>query len=184
MVAGAAWIADALLVLFVWAILALAFWRVFQRTGEKATWLNWLGRSVTIGAIGCVIGSLAFAGSMVEQYVVGEEGDPHALTSRWFGPYAWSYWAKPLSFMLAAIVLFSKRSRRSWWIAWAMAFLLTDPFDLFERLVMVITSLHRDYLPTSWTLYHTWLDLLTPISLLFCALLMWRTERRETSRLS
>lgn len=82
MVAGAAWIADALLVLFVWAILALAFWRVFQRTGEKATWLNWLGRSVTIGAIGCVIGSLAFAGSMVEQYVVGEEGDPHALTSR------------------------------------------------------------------------------------------------------
>lgn len=65
-----------------------------------------------------------------------------------------------------------------------MAFLLTDPFDLFERLVMVITSLHRDYLPTSWTLYHTWLDLLTPIALLFCALLMWRTERRETSRLS
>jgi molybdopterin-containing oxidoreductase family membrane subunit len=29
----------------------------------------------------------------------------------------------------------------------------------FERFVIIVTSLHRDYLPSSWTMFHpTWVD--------------------------
>ena len=182
MVTGAAWIADALRGLFVWAIIALAFWRAFRPSMDQAKWRNSLGKCVLVGALGCMLASLAFAGSMVEQHLAAEGGDWDALTDRWFGPYAWSYWAGPLSLLLAAIVLFLKRSRRSWWIAWAMALLLTNHFSLFERLVIVITSLHRDYLPSSWTRYHVWIDLLAPILLLLSALLMWSMQHRISAQ--
>ena len=30
----------------------------------------------------------------------------------------------------------------------------------FERFVIIVTSLHRDYLPSSWTMYHpTWVEI-------------------------
>jgi molybdopterin-containing oxidoreductase family membrane subunit len=30
----------------------------------------------------------------------------------------------------------------------------------FERFVIVVTSLHRDFLPSSWAMFHpTWVDL-------------------------
>ena len=29
----------------------------------------------------------------------------------------------------------------------------------FERFVIIVTSLHRDYIPSSWTMYHpTWVE--------------------------
>lgn len=177
-------LADALQGLYVWTVVALSLWRAFQRPFDHPRWLHVLGIAVLAGACGSPIGASVSVEVMSERYFSTDEIERDVLMRRWFGPYAWSYWAKPLALILVSSVLFFTRRRRSWWIVWAMAFLLTDPFDLFERLVMVITSLHRDYLPTSWTLHHTWLDLLTPITLLICALLMWRTERGESSRLS
>ena len=30
----------------------------------------------------------------------------------------------------------------------------------FERFVIIVTSLHRDYIPSSWTMFHpTWVDI-------------------------
>jgi molybdopterin-containing oxidoreductase family membrane subunit len=75
-----------------------------------------------------------------------------------------------------------------WWSKmrtnlWATMFvaLCVDAGMWFERFVIIVTSLHRDFLPSSWAMYYpTWVDIMTfagtfglflTLFLLFCRFL-------------
>ena len=76
--------------------------------------------------------------------------------------------------IILSALLFVARKRSSWWTAWAMAFLLSTLLGLY---IVWVTSLHRDYLPSSWT--PSWSSLIIPATFLFSAVLMLWAERRE-----
>lgn len=91
-----------------------------------------------------------YSGNPFEQYV---------FLNRAGGPYAWCYWT-----MVACNVLFPQLFWIKWFrtTPWAMILvaLLVNLGMWLERFVIVVTSLHRDYLPSSWKMFYpTWVDI-------------------------
>jgi len=85
-----------------------------------------------------------YSGALPEQYVT---------VNRMLGPYASSYWALIFCNILTPQLLWFKKLRSTPWILFLVAMVVNVGMWL-ERFVIVVTSLHRDYLPSSWGMYH------------------------------
>jgi len=79
-----------------------------------------------------------------------EEG---MLRTRMLGPYAWIFWALMLCNVLAPQLLWFRKIRRAPVPLFLIALVVSVGMWL-ERFVIVVTSLHRDYLPSSWGMYY------------------------------
>ena len=79
--------------------------------------------------------------------------DRFTTLNRWIGPYAPVYWALIVFNVLIPQVLWFKRVRENVMSLWLVAMAVNIGMWL-ERFVIVITSLHRDYLPSSWSMYY------------------------------
>jgi molybdopterin-containing oxidoreductase family membrane subunit len=71
----------------------------------------------------------------------------------WAGPYAWSYWVLLLCNFLVPQLMWSKRLRRKIWALFTVVMFINVGMWL-ERFVIIVTSLHRDFLPSSWEMYY------------------------------
>jgi Ni/Fe-hydrogenase subunit HybB-like protein len=79
----------------------------------------------------------------------------------WHGPYAWTYWLLIFCNGLTPQTLWIKRLRTNTTWLFIMALIVSVGMWL-ERFVIVVTSLHRDFLPSSWDMYYpTFWDLST-----------------------
>jgi Ni/Fe-hydrogenase subunit HybB-like protein len=98
------------------------------------------------------------------------------IRNRMFGPYGWSYWLLILCNGLVPQLLWIKRVRHSL----AMLFIISLVVSVgmwLERFVIIVTSLHRDFLPSSWGMYQpTVWDFsmfIGTIGLFFCLLFLF-----------
>ena len=66
------------------------------------------------------------------------------------GPYSFGLWFHPLGYVISTQLVRIKRIAQNVLLRFLIAFLL---FLNFEKFVIVVTSLHRDYLPSSWSMY-------------------------------
>ena len=82
-----------------------------------------------------------------------------ALTlHRFTGPYAWAYWGTILCNVLLIQLLWWRRVRASPATLLVIAIAVLIGMWL-ERFMLIVTSLYRDYLPSSWGMYYpTWWD--------------------------
>jgi hypothetical protein len=71
----------------------------------------------------------------------------------YYGPYAWTYWMLLLCNFIVPQVLWSKRLRRNIAVLFTVAMFVNVGMWL-ERFVIIVTSLHRDFLPSSWEMYY------------------------------
>ena len=85
-----------------------------------------------------------YSGSTTERYVT---------VNRMLGPYAASYWALIFCNILTPQALWFKKVRSTPGILFVVAMIVNVGMWL-ERFVIVVTSLHRDFLPSSWGMYH------------------------------
>ena len=72
--------------------------------------------------------------------------------NRMIGPYAWSYWALIICNVIVPQLLWSKRVRQNL----PMMFIISLFINVgmwFERWVIIVISLTRDFLPSSWGYY-------------------------------
>ena len=84
----------------------------------------------------------------------GSEYERFMLKNRtYYGPYAWSYWALLLCNFIVPQMLWSKRLRRNIAAVFVVAMFVNVGMWL-ERFVIVVTSLHRDFIPSSWEMYY------------------------------
>ncbi len=74
------------------------------------------------------------------------------MWNRMFGPIGWSYWVLITCNIALPQLLWSRKLRRSVPFMFIMS-LIVNTGMWFERFVIVITSLTRDYLPSSWGTY-------------------------------
>ncbi len=72
--------------------------------------------------------------------------------NRMYGPYWWSYWSLILCNGVIPQLLWFKKVRTSPLILFFLSIIVNIGMWL-ERFVIVITSLHRDFLPSSWGMY-------------------------------
>ena len=70
----------------------------------------------------------------------------------WEGPYWWSYWLLILCYGLSIQLLWFKRFRESEFWLFTISIIVSVGMWL-ERFVIIVTSLHRDFLPSSWAMY-------------------------------
>ncbi len=84
-----------------------------------------------------------YSGDMYERYV---------SLNRMFGPYAFQFWALIACNILAPQALWLRRVRSSPPVLFAIAIVVNVGMWL-ERYVIIVTSLHRDFLPSSWGMY-------------------------------
>ncbi|MDR3611491.1 MAG: polysulfide reductase NrfD [Ignavibacteriaceae bacterium] len=84
-----------------------------------------------------------YSGNHFEQFV---------FLNRAFGPYAWAYWTMISCNVLIPQLFWIRKIRRSIPV---MLFIVVfvNVGMWFERFVIIVTSLHRDFLPSSWRMY-------------------------------
>jgi Ni/Fe-hydrogenase subunit HybB-like protein len=79
--------------------------------------------------------------------------EEYLVENRAIGPYAPSYWALVLCNVLIPQLLWIRYLRiHPVWL-WLIA-LVANTGMWLERFVIIVTSLHRDYLPSSWDMYY------------------------------
>jgi Ni/Fe-hydrogenase subunit HybB-like protein len=71
----------------------------------------------------------------------------------WHGPYAWTYWMLLLCNFIVPQILWSKKLRRNLVALFTVAMFVNVGMWL-ERFVIIVTSLHRDFIPSSWQMYY------------------------------
>ena len=78
--------------------------------------------------------------------------DMYMSVNRMLGPYAFQFWSLIACNVIAPQVLWIKRVRRSPAFLFVIAIVVNIGMWL-ERYVIIVTSLHRDFLPSSWGMY-------------------------------
>jgi len=77
----------------------------------------------------------------------------YMITNRmWSGPYWWSYWMLILCNGVSIQFLWFKRFRESAFWLFIISLVVSVGMWL-ERFVIIVTSLHRDFLPSSWGMF-------------------------------
>jgi molybdopterin-containing oxidoreductase family membrane subunit len=75
------------------------------------------------------------------------------INNRMFGPYAHTYWMLILFNCLTVQILWWRPARLNVYALWIIAIIVNIGMWL-ERYVIVVTSLHRDFVPAAWGMYH------------------------------
>ncbi|RFS16489.1 NrfD/PsrC family molybdoenzyme membrane anchor subunit [Emticicia sp. C21] len=82
----------------------------------------------------------------------GVEYEKYAFINRATGPLWWSYAAMMTCNVLSPQVFWFEKVRQNIVVSFVMAVIVNIGM-WFERFVIIVTSLHRDYLPSSWTYF-------------------------------
>lgn len=83
----------------------------------------------------------------------GSTYEVYAFTNRAFGPYWWSYWTMITCNVIIPQIFWFKKARRHIPTMFVISIFVNIGM-WFERYVIVVTSLHRDFLPSSWGMYN------------------------------
>jgi len=100
----------------------------------------------------------------MEFFIAWYSGNPYerfAFINRAFGPYGWAYWIMISCNVLTPQFFWFKRIRTNMLIVFILSIFVNIGM-WFERFVIVVTSLHREFLPSNWSYYSpTWVDVCT-----------------------
>jgi len=102
-------------------------------------------------ATGSIVG-IAYITELFIAWYSGVEYEQYAFLNRATGPYWWAYAIMMTCNVISPQLLWFKKLRRNL----VFTFILSIFINIgmwFERFVIIVTSLHRDYLPSSWSMY-------------------------------
>ena len=109
-----------------------------------------------------VAGSIVAVAYLTEFFMAmrsHSEFEQYVFHNRAIGAYAWAFWTMIICNVVLPQLLWFKKLRRS--ITFSVGVALVVCVGMwFERFVIIVTSLHRGYLPSSWTMFSpTWVDI-------------------------
>lgn len=94
----------------------------------------------------------AYAMEFFIAWYSGVQAEQFTFINRAFGPYAWAYWIMISCNVISPQLFWFKKIRTSIPIMFVLG-VLVNVGMWFERFVITVTSLSRDYLPSSWAYY-------------------------------
>jgi Ni/Fe-hydrogenase subunit HybB-like protein len=101
-------------------------------------------------------GWMVFYGYIIEAFMAwysGNQFEGFMMLNRMTGPYAPMYWALILCNGIIPQLLWFKRVRLNMLSIWLISIVVNIGMWL-ERFVIIVTSLHRDFMPSSWDMYY------------------------------
>lgn len=120
--------------------------------------------------------SLGYASEYWMAWYGDEHFDEFLVRNQMFGPYWPIWWTLMTCNVVVPQALWWRRVRITPWLLFIIA-ILVNVGMWAERFVIVVTSLHRDFLPSSWGMYYPtlwdWATLLGSIGLFFTLLFLF-----------
>jgi Ni/Fe-hydrogenase subunit HybB-like protein len=77
----------------------------------------------------------------------------YAFYNRATGPYWWAYWSMMTCNVISPQLFWFKKLRTNI-VATFVLSIIVNIGMWFERFVIIVTSIHRDYLPSSWSMFY------------------------------
>ncbi|MEO8415689.1 MAG: NrfD/PsrC family molybdoenzyme membrane anchor subunit [Ginsengibacter sp.] len=121
---------------------------------------------ITIGHIEAMNKVIVLTGSIVgcayltELFIAWYSGNPNEWWAfrqnrvNIFSPYGWAYYGMMFCNVVSPQLFWSKKLRRNVTFTFFMA-VLVNVGMWFERFVIIVTSIYRDYVPSSWSTYYS-----------------------------
>jgi molybdopterin-containing oxidoreductase family membrane subunit len=114
--------------------------------------------NIIVMLTGSMVG-VAYLTELFISWYSGVEYEGYAFMNRATGPYAWSYWSMMTCNVISPQLFWFKKIRRNLVITFILSIVVNIGM-WFERFVIIVTSLHRDFLTSSWTMFHpTYVDI-------------------------
>ena len=114
--------------------------------------------NIIIIVTGSIVG-IAYITEFFIAWYSGVDAEQYAFINRATGPYWWAY----ISMMTCNVIspqLFWFKKIRTNLMATFIISIIVNIGMWFERFVIIVTSLHRDFLPSSWSMFYpTWIDI-------------------------
>lgn len=114
--------------------------------------------NIIIIVTGSIVG-VAYLTELFISWYSGVEYESYAFINRFSGPYMVAYWTMMACNVISPQLFWFKKIRTNL----TATFILSIVVNIgmwFERFVIIVTSLHRDYVPSSWTMFYpTWVDI-------------------------
>ena len=107
--------------------------------------------NIVIMITGSIVG-VAYITELVIAWYSGVEFEQYAFLNRATGPYWWAYWSMMTCNVFSPQFMWFPKLRRSIMFSFFISIVVNIGM-WFERFVIIVTSLHRDYLPSSWTMF-------------------------------
>jgi molybdopterin-containing oxidoreductase family membrane subunit len=111
-------------------------------------------------------GSIVGYAYLMELFIAWYSGSPYerfAFMNRLSGPFAWGYWTMMTCNVVVPQLFWFKWCRQTLWFVWILSILVNIGM-WFERFVIIVISLHREFIPSNWSYYiPTWVDVCTYI---------------------
>ncbi|WP_373522564.1 NrfD/PsrC family molybdoenzyme membrane anchor subunit [Aquiflexum sp.] len=108
--------------------------------------------NIVIIITGSIVG-IAYITEFFMAWYSGVAAEQYAFMNRMFGPYAWAYWIMMTCNVISPQLFWFKKIRTSI-VATFILSLVVNTGMWFERFVIIVTSLHRDFLPSSWAMFY------------------------------
>ncbi|MEO9873005.1 NrfD/PsrC family molybdoenzyme membrane anchor subunit [Ekhidna sp.] len=108
--------------------------------------------NIVIIVTGSIVG-IAYITEFFIAWYSGVEAEQYAFINRATGPYWWAYWSMMTCNVISPQLFWFKKIRTNL----AATFVISIIVNIgmwFERFVIIVTSLHRDYLPSSWAMFY------------------------------
>ncbi|QQL48729.1 NrfD/PsrC family molybdoenzyme membrane anchor subunit [Mucilaginibacter ginkgonis] len=106
-------------------------------------------------------GSIVGVAYLTEFFIAwysGVEYEQYAFINRSTGPYWWAYWSMMTCNVITPQLFWFRKIRLSIMASWILSIIVNIGM-WFERFVIIVTSLHRDYVPSSWVMFYpSWVD--------------------------
>jgi molybdopterin-containing oxidoreductase family membrane subunit len=103
-------------------------------------------------ATGLIVG-YGYAMEVFFGWYSANPNEQYMTWNRMFGPYWWSYWGLILTNILIPQVLWFHRFRMNKPVVFFVCLTISVGMWL-ERFVIIITSLHREFMPSKWGMYY------------------------------
>ena len=114
--------------------------------------------NIVIIVTGSIVG-IAYITEFFIAWYSGVEAEQYAFINRATGPYWWAYASMMTCNVISPQLFWFKKIRTNI----AATFIISIIVNIgmwFERFVIIVSSLHRDFLPSSWAMFYpTWYDI-------------------------
>ncbi|MCG3134654.1 MAG: hypothetical protein HMLKMBBP_01970 [Planctomycetes bacterium] len=120
--------------------------------------------------------ALAYLTELFTAWYSGNHYEKFVFLNRAFGPMAWAFWIMVTCNVVAPQLLWFRKVRSSVGAVFALS-LVINVGMWFERFVIIVTSISRDFLPSSWSGYAPtlveWATLVGSFGLFFTMFLLF-----------
>ena len=114
--------------------------------------------NIVIIVTGSIVG-IAYITEFFVSWYSGVEYESYAFLNRATGKYWWAYAIMMSANVISPQLFWIKKLRTNLIFTFILSIVINTGM-WFERFVIIVTSIHRDYLPSSWSMFYpTWTDL-------------------------